>query len=110
GLPWSQRIRKVKNGNPRLAIWLSGALAFACTFYGGAFLVLAAGSAVLLYISYVMPTASALFATRSRTRKRWREREYHLGLLSKPFAVFAVIGGLVLSIVGNAAANRAVGK
>src|SRR6266852_3204365 len=85
---------------------LPAALALACTFYGGAFLVLAAGSAVLLYISYVMPTAAALF----KSRKRFRERKYNLGPLSKPSAVIAILGGLVLTSVGFQPPNQAVIK
>ena len=105
GLPWSQRLRRVSNENPQRAIWASAALAFVCTLYAGAFSVLAAGSAVLLYISYVMPSASALFATQ----RHWLDRAYNLRLLSKPFALFAILGGLVLTFVGIQPPNQAVG-
>jgi len=106
GLPMSQRIKSVNNGNPKVAMWISAVLALACTLYGGTFLVLAAGSAVLLYISYVMPIASTLFTTR----RVWRDRQFNLGVLSKPAAVFAILGGLVLTIVGILPPNEQVGK
>jgi amino acid transporter len=105
GLPWSQKIRKVTNGNPVTAIWLSGVLAFACTLYGGAFSVLAAGSAVLLYISYVMPSASALITNHPD----WHGRAFNLRSLSRPFAFMAILGGLILTFVGIQPPNQAVG-
>ena len=106
GLPWSRGLRKVSSGNPQVAIWTSAVLAFACTLYGGAFSVLAAGSAVLLYISYIMPSASALFATQ----RHWLDRAYNLRTLSKPFALFAILGGLALTFVGIQPPNEAVGR
>jgi len=68
--------------------------------------VLAAGCAVFLYISYVMPVAAGLLAEG----KTWTQKgPFHLGFLSKPIAVLAILGALVLIWVGFQPPNQAVG-
>ncbi|WP_309570945.1 amino acid permease, partial [Deinococcus sp.] len=64
GLPASGWLKQVHPGyrTPIPAIIVAAALIFAATLYAPAFTVLAAGSAVLLYISYIMPIAAGLFA------------------------------------------------
>lgn len=82
---------------PVPAIWLSAALAIAATLYSPAFTALAAGCAVFLYVSYVMPVAAGIFAEG----RRWTEfGPFRLGALSKPFAVLSVLGVLVLCWIG----------
>src|SRR5262249_36734777 len=82
---------------PVVAIWVSSVLALVATLYADAFFILAAGSAVLLYISYAMPVAAGLLAEG----KTWTQKgPFNLGSFSKPVAVLAVIGALVLAWTG----------
>lgn len=99
GLPFSSTLRKVddKYKTPVNAIWTAAAAAIIATLYGDAFLVLATGCAVLLYISYIMPIAAGIWA-EGRT---WTHKgPFNLGALSKVVAVLATLGGLVLVWVG----------
>lgn len=107
GLPASKWLRKVNAAHrtPGAAIWTSAVLAIVVTLYGDAFTVLSAGSAVFLFISYAMPIAAGVFA-EGRT---WNEKgPFQLGMLSKPFAVAAVFGALVLAYVGMQPPNQKV--
>ncbi len=107
GLPASKWLKHVSHQHrtPGAAIWTSGALAFAATLYGDAFLVLATGCAVFLYISYVMPTAAGIFAEG----KTWTKKgPFSLGVWSKPIAIAAVVGGSILVWVGMQPPNEKV--
>ena len=108
GLPASKALSTIspKYRTPTIAIWVSAALSLASCVYGGAFVVLAAGCAVFLYISYVMPVAAGILAEG----KTWTKKgPFNLGALSKINAVLAVIGGLVLIWVGFQPPNHFVG-
>jgi len=99
GLPFSKILGHVSPAyrTPTNAIWVSSILALVATLYADAFFILAAGSAVLLYISYVMPVAAGLLAEG----KAWKEKgPFNLGSLSKPLAVVAILGGLILAWTG----------
>ncbi len=107
GLPFSRILRKVHGTSktPINATWTCAILAIAATLYGDAFLVLATGSAVFLYISYVMPTAAGLLAEG----KTWKHKgPFNLGGLSKLIGVLAVLGGSLLAYVGMQAPNEKV--
>jgi amino acid transporter len=107
GLPASRFLRRVdeRHRTPVLAIWTCALLAFAATLYSAAFSVLAAGSAVFLYISYVMPITAGIVAEgRTWTRKG----PFDLGPWSRPLAVLATIGGAVLVFVGVQPPNEKV--
>jgi len=107
GLPFSHVLRKVhgKSKTPINATWTSAILAIAATLYGDAFIVLATGSAVFLYISYVMPTAAGLFAEG----KTWTHKgPFNLKGLSKPIGLLAVLGGSLLAYVGMQPPNQKV--
>ncbi|MEM5365261.1 amino acid permease [Paraburkholderia azotifigens] len=107
GLPASRWLRKVNPAHrtPVAAIWTSAALAIAVTLYGDAFTVLSAGSAVFLFVSYAMPIAAGIFA-EGRT---WTDKgPFQLGVMSKPFAIAAVFGALVLAYVGIQPPNQKV--
>lgn len=99
GLPLSNSLKQVDDTHktPVNAIWVAAVAAIVATLYGDAFLVLATGSAVLLYISYIMPIAAGIWA-EGRT---WTHKgPFNLGAFSKVVAVMATLGGLVLVWVG----------
>jgi len=108
GLPFSKALSNVsvQYRVPVASIWVSAALAFLSCLYGGAFIVLAAGCAVFLYISYIIPVAAGIFAEG----KTWKQKgPFDLGMLSKPIAVIAVLGAFVLAWVGFQPPNQLVG-
>ncbi|HET9146806.1 MAG TPA: amino acid permease [Acetobacteraceae bacterium] len=99
GLPGHRIWRRVSPAHrtPVGAIWLTAVLSVAATLYSPAFTALAAGCAMFLYISYVMPIAAGLF-TEGRS---WTEfGPFRLGALSRPFAAISVIGVIVLIYIG----------
>jgi len=61
--PYSKALKTVSPvyRTPVVAIWVGAALTVIGTLYAPAFLVLAAGCAVFLYISYAMPIAAGLW-------------------------------------------------
>jgi amino acid transporter len=107
GLPFSKQLKSVSvvYRTPVMAIWVSAALALAATLYADAFLVLSTGCAVFLYLSYVMPVAAGIRAEGTT----WLQKgPFDLGSASKPVAVLAVIGGLILAWVGFQPPNEKV--
>jgi amino acid transporter len=107
GLPLSRVLRQVhpRHRTPVAAIWVSGVLAFLVTLYSAAFSVLAAGSAVFLYISYIMPVTAGFFAEG----KTWTKKgPFDLGRGSKPLALLATMGGALLVFVGVQPPNEKV--
>ncbi len=71
GLPFSHAVRHVSPQfrTPPLAIWLVSTAAVLFTVYADAYNTIAAASVVLLYISYVLPTALGLRAMDDRGPK-----------------------------------------
>ena len=107
GLPASKALSHVSTQyrTPTYAIWTSLVVAFLSTIYGDAFLILATGCAVFLYLSYVMPVAAGFFAEG----KTWTEKgPFNLGVWSKPAAVVSVLGGIILAITGFFPPNERV--
>lgn len=107
GLPGSSILKKIhsKHKTPVAAIWAAAILVVAATLYGGAFLILSTACAVMLYVSYVMPIAAGFFAEG----RKWKSKgPFNLGRWSKPVAALAVIGGLILAIVGSLPPNEKV--
>lgn len=107
GLPMSEKLSHVnpEHRTPTTAIWISIVLILISCLYAPAFIVLATGCAVFLYISYVMPIAAGFLAEG----KTWREKgPFDLGRFSKPVALLAVIGGLILAWVGFQPPNQKV--
>ncbi len=107
GLPASDTLKKVNpaHNTPVAAIWVSAVAVFAATLYGDAYLVLATGSAVLLYLSYISPIAAGLLAEG----KTWTHKgPFNLKGASKLIAVLAIIGGAVLAFVGIQPPNEKV--
>ncbi|MFZ5792081.1 MAG: amino acid permease [Pseudomonadota bacterium] len=109
GVPWFSRyLRQVSkvHRTPAHAIWVAGALSVVATLYGNAFIVLSTACAVFLYVSYVMPILAGLFAEG----KTWTKKgPFDLGSASKPVALLAVIGCIILIVVGIQPPNEKVG-
>lgn len=97
GLPkWLRQVSPLYR-TPTPAIWMTVVLSVAATLYSPAFNALAAGCAVFLYVSYVMPIAAGFFAEGNR----WTEfGPFRLGVLSKPLALIAIFGVVVLCYLG----------
>ncbi len=107
GLPASGLLRHVSPTfrTPTYAIWTSVVIAWLSTVYSGAFVVLATGCAVFLYLSYVMPVLAGLLAEG----KGWTEKgPFNLGAFSRPNAMLAVVGAIVLAITGFFPPNEKV--
>jgi amino acid transporter len=107
GLPFSNALKTVSPAyrTPVVAIWVGAALSVIGTIYAPAFVVLAAGTAVFLYISYAMPIAAGLLAEG----KTWTHKgPFHLGAFSKPVAILAILGALILAWVGMQPPNEKV--
>jgi len=107
GLPLSAHLKKVhpEHKTPVAAIWVSAILAIAATLYADAFLILSTGCAVMFYVSYIMPIAAGLFAEGGK----WKQKgPFDLKKFSKPVAVLAIFGGLILVFVGTVPPNQKV--
>lgn len=107
GLPASNVLKQVSptTSTPVAAIWVSSVAVFVATLYGDAYLVLATGCAVLLYISYISPVAAGLLVEG----KSWTHKgPFNLKGASKPVAVLAIMGGAVLAFVGMQPPNEKV--
>ena len=107
GLPASRTLSTVSTTyrTPTFAIWTSAALALLSMVYAPYYLVLAIACAVFLYLSYAMPIAAGLLAEG----KTWKEKgPFNLGAWSKPVAVIAILGALVLAITGFFPPNEKV--
>jgi len=98
-LPASSALRRVSERyrTPTLAIWTVAAAATLSTMYTPVYETMAAVAAILLYISYVLPTALG-FATYGR---RWKVMgPWTLGRWYRPLAAVSVIGCLGLIAIG----------
>jgi len=107
GLPGSNALKTVSAvyRTPVVAIWVGAALTVIGTLYAPAFTVLAAGCAVFLYLSYAMPVAAGLLAEG----RSWQHKgPFNLGRFSRPVAVLAIVGGLILAWVGFQPPNEKV--
>jgi amino acid transporter len=109
GIPWfSKELRKVskKHRVPANAIWASAVLSIIATLYGDAFVVLSTGCAVFLYVSYIMPISAGFIGEG----KWWTKKgPFDLKGLSKLVALLAIIGCILLIVVGVQPPNEKVG-
>ncbi len=99
GLPASKQLATVNPTyrTPVAAIWTTAVLSVLATLYSPAFAALAAGCALFLYVSYAMPIAAGFLAEG----KTWTEfGPFRLGVWSKPFAIIAMLGVLILMYAG----------
>jgi amino acid transporter len=107
GFPASPWLRHVSptHRTPVNAIWIGAVLAFISTLYTPQFWTLASGCAIFLYLSYAAPIGAGMLA-EGRT---WTQKgPFQLGVWSKPFAIIAVVGGLVLFYIGVQPPNAAL--
>jgi amino acid transporter len=104
-LPFSRRLKRVSDRyrTPTFAIW-TVALAAACaTVYTPVYEIMAAAAAILLYISYVLPTALGFFAHG----RRWTVMgPWDLGRWYRPLAAISVLGCLALIVIGVQPPNQ----
>lgn len=104
GIPGASGVlRKInpKYRTPGPAIFTGAVLCFLLGLLAGndanAYIILASGCAVFLYVSYIMPIGAGLLAEG----KTWNNKgPFDLGIWSKPIAVLAIIGGAILAFVG----------
>ena len=76
-------------------------------FDARAYIILASGCAVFLYVSYAMPIGAGILAEG----KSWNKKgPFDLGVWSKPVAALAVIGALILAFVGFQPPYQLVGQ
>lgn len=114
GIPGASRfLRQIhpKHRTPGAAILVGAILCFilgrVCGVDASAYIILASGCAVFLYVSYIMPIGAGLLAEG----KTWTKKgPFHLGTWSKPVGVLAVLGGGVLIFVGFQPPYQLVGK
>lgn len=105
GLPFSHRVRYVSPTfrTPPVSIWLVAIAAVAFTSYAEAYATIAASAAVLLYISYVLPTAIGAVAYG----RWWTEMgPWSLGRWFRPLAAISVIGCAGLVAIGMQPPNE----
>ncbi|HWU85729.1 MAG TPA: amino acid permease [Kofleriaceae bacterium] len=114
GIPGASKfIRRVnpRHRTPGVAIWVGAffcfVLGWVCGADANAYIVLASGCAVFLYVSYIMPIAAGVLAEGTRWTKKG---PFHLGVWSRPIGVLAVLGGGVLVFVGFQPPYELVGK
>ncbi|HSQ54699.1 MAG TPA: amino acid permease [Gemmata sp.] len=107
GLPFSHRVRHVspRFRTPPVAIWLVATAAVLFTVYAEAYTTIAASAAVLLYISYVLPTAIGAIAYG-----RWWTAmgPWRLGRWYRLLAVVSVLGCIGLVVIGMQPPNEKV--
>jgi amino acid transporter len=107
-LPRSRRLRQVseRHKTPTVAIWTVALAAALATVYTPVYEIMAASAAILLYISYVLPTALGLLAY-GRT---WTVMgPWDLGRWYRPLAALSVLGCLALLAIGVQPPNEKTG-
>jgi amino acid transporter len=99
GMPASAALSRVSGRyrTPIAAIWAVALAAALATVYTPIYETMAAVAAILLYMSYVLPTALGLVAYG----RRWTTMgPWHLGPWYRPLAAVSVIGCLALIAIG----------
>jgi amino acid transporter len=107
-LPASGRLRAVSERykTPTFAIWTVALAAALATVYTPVYEIMAASAAILLYISYVLPTALG-FLAHGRT---WTVMgPWDLGRWYRPLAAVSVLGCLALIAIGIQPPNAKTG-
>ena len=105
GMPLSRKLRTVSERfrTPAVAIWTVAMAAALATVYTPVYEILAAVTAIFLYISYVLPTALGLRAYG----RRWTAMgPWHLGPWYRPLAAASVLGCVALIVIGMQPPNE----
>jgi amino acid transporter len=104
-LPFSGRLKVVSDRyrTPTFAIWTVSLAAALATVYTPVYEIMAASAAILLYISYVLPTALGLVAHG----RRWTViGPWDLGRWYRPLAAISVLGCVGLIVIGVQPPNQ----
>ena len=99
GPPLSRKLRMVspRYRTPTFAVWTIAVAAALLTIYTPVYETMAAVAAILLYISYVLPTALGFRAYG----RRWNTMgPWHLGPWYRPLAAVSVLGCVALIAIG----------
>ena len=105
GMPASSKLRRVSERyrTPAMAIWTVATAAALATVYTPVYEIMAAVAAILLYISYVLPTALGLIAYG----RHWTAMgPWHLGPWYRPLAALSVFGCVALILIGMQPPNE----
>jgi amino acid transporter len=104
GLPASRQLRRVgSHKTPGLAILVVSIAAIAFTLYTPVYSTITLVCAILLYLSYVLPTLLGLMAYG----RNWTSMgPWQLGAWYRPLAVLAILGCSVLIAIGMAPPNE----
>jgi len=105
GMPLSRRLRTVSGRyrTPAVAIWTVAMAAALATVYTPVYEIMAAVTAIFLYISYVLPTALGLRAYG----RRWTAMgPWQLGRWYRPLAAVSVLGCVALIVIGMQPPNE----
>ncbi len=105
GVPCATTLRAVNPTfqTPVAAIWTVALASVAFTVYSPVYVTITAVCAVLLYLSYILPTALGLWA-HGRT---WtRMGPWQLGRAYRPLAVLAIVGCAALIVIGIVPPNQ----
>jgi amino acid transporter len=107
-LPLSSRLKVVSERyrTPTAAIWTVALAAALATVYTPVYEIMAAATAILLYLSYVLPTALGLLAYG----RRWTVMgPWDLGRWYRPLAALSVLGCVALIVIGVQPPNEKTG-
>ena len=105
GMPASGALSRVsaRYRTPTVAIWTVAAAAALATVYTPIYETMAAVAAILLYMSYVLPTALGLVAYG----RRWTTMgPWNLGAWYRPLAAISVVGCVALIAIGMQPPNE----
>ena len=108
GLPFSKALRSVgPSRSPAVAIWTVAVACWLFTLWTPAYATITAVCVILLYLSYVVPTALGAVAYG----RHWRRMgPWDLGIWYRPLAWISVIGSLGLVAIGVQPPNeRSIG-
>jgi len=105
GMPLSRKLRTVsaRYQTPAAAIWTVALAAAVATVYTPVYEILAAVTAIFLYISYVLPTALGL---RAHGRSWTAMGPWNLGRWYRPLAAVSVVGCVALIVIGMQPPNE----
>jgi amino acid transporter len=108
GLPFSQQLKRVspRFQTPAIAIWTVAACATLFTVFAPIYATISAVCTILLYVSYVLPTALGWW-TYGRSWRRFGP--FSLGAWYRPLAGISVIGCVGLLLISVAPPNQKAG-